>query len=558
MKSIRGKIALLIITTSVILIAGILAVSYMVNKKNITDLCESYLYDTCVHASDTLYECFYSDTERDNMEVGLGRLDYILNNVGIDTMESSKAYLVDTQGKFLYHDNADMLGKQIEGNTVIQSVLDTLQTGMITTADVRECTIDGRDVYIAFMCTVNDWVIFVQADKADVMKPVNTISAICAAIGLVLLLAALGIGMVVTQMITRPIAALTAVINDISELNMQSDRVIPATHDEVGTMGNAVIHMKEQLSGIVSELNNISEKLVKDSDSLYEISEGVNQASANNSAVNQKMAAAMEKTSASMESVTAHVENMNKNAAAVAGQISSGTQLTADARQKSAAIHEKTSASREETLQVYDKIQKTSQEAIVKAKKAAQINDLAKAIQDIADQTNLLSLNASIEAARAGEEGKGFGVVAGEIASLAAQSTQTGADIVAIVDDVNSSVETLSRCLVDALNFLENKVMNDYNEFMQSSDEYSEAARSIEEFMNQANEEVMELKRFIDEVSGAMSEVNNNISDCTAGISDIAQKTTDVVGLTAEAFDKTSGGKVSAQQLSDITSRFRL
>lgn len=558
MKSIRGKIALLITATSIILIAGILTVSYMVNKKNITDLCESYLYDTCVHASDTLYECFYSDTERDNMDAGLGRLDYILNNVGINTMQSSRAYLVDTQGKFLYHDNADMLGQQIEGNTVIQSVLDTLQTGMITTADVRECTVDGREVYIAFMCTVNDWVIFVQADKSDVMKPVNTISAICAVIGLVLLLAALGIGMAVTRKITRPIAALTTVINDISELNMQSDSVIPATHDEVGTMGNAVIHMKEQLTGIVSELNDISEKLVKDSDSLYEISEGVNQASTNNSAINQKMAAAMEETSASMESVTEHVENMNKNAAAVARHISAGTKLTADARQKSQMIHEKTSASREETLQVYDKIQKTSQEAIVKAQKAVQINELARAIQDIADQTNLLSLNASIEAARAGEEGKGFGVVAGEIASLAAQSTQTGANIVAIVDDVNSSVETLRSCLVDALNFLEHKVLNDYNEFMQSSDEYSGETRSIEEFMNQANEEVMELKRFIDEIVDAISEVNSNISDCNTGISDIAQKTTDVVGLTAEAFDKTSSGKVSARQLSEITSRFQL
>lgn len=558
MKSIRGKIALLIIATSVILIAGILTVSYMVNKKNITELCESYLYDTCVHASDTLYECFYSDSERDNMEVGLGRLDYILNTVGINTMDSSRVYLVDTQGRFLYHDNADMIGQQIEGNTVIRSVLDTLQTGMITTADVRECTVDGREVYIAFMCTVNDWVIFVQADKSDVMKPVNTISAICAVIGLALLLAALGISMAVTRMITRPIAALTTVINDISELNMQSDIVIPATHDEVGTMGNAVIHMKEELSGIVSELNDISDKLVTDSDSLYEISEGVKQASTNNSDINRKMAAAMEKTSASMESVTSHVENMNKNAAAVAGHINAGTQLTADARRKSEMIREKTSVSREETLQVYDKIQKTSQEAIVKAQKAAQINELAKAIQNIAYRTNLLSLNASIEAARAGEEGKGFGVVAGEIATLATQSTRTGANIVAIVDDVNSSVETLRECLLDALNFLEHKVMNDYDEFMQSSDEYSGATRSIEEFMDQANEEVMELKRFINEVAGAMSEVNGNIGDCTMGISDIAQKTTDVVGLTAEAFDKTRNGKVSARQLSDITSRFRL
>lgn len=259
-----------------------------------------------------------------------------------------------------------------------------------------------------------------------------------------------------------------------------------------------------------------------------------------------------------MESVTEHVKGMNRNATAVAEHILAGTQLTADARKKSALIHERTGASREETFQVYDKIQKTSQDAIIEAQKAAQINELANAIQDIADQTNLLSLNASIEAARAGEEGKGFGVVASEIATLAAQSTKTGANISAIVNDVNSSVETLKGCLMDALDFLEHKVMNDYNDFMQSSDDYSAAAESIEEFMSQANDEVLELKHFIDEITGTMSDINNNISDCSAGISDIAKKTTDVVDLTAEAFRKTSSGKVSAQQLSDITSQFQL
>lgn len=558
MKSIRSKIAILITFTSIILIVGILTVSYMVNKRNITELCESYLYDTCVSASDTLYECFYSDTERSNMDVGLKRLDYVLNNVGINTMQSSKAYLVDTQGTYLYHDNPAMIGQQIEGNAVIRDVLATLQTGMITTADVRECTVDGKEIYIAFMCTVNDWVIFVQADKADVMKPVNDIAAICVIMGLVLLLAALGVAILVTQMITRPIRALTSVINSISELNMQDDCAIPVTHDEVGTMGSAVIHMKNRLLSIVSELNHISDKLVEDSDSLYEISEGVNEASANNSAINQKMAVVMEETSASMESVTDHVKGMNRNAAAVAEHILAGTQLSADARKKSALIHERTGTSREETFQVYDKIQKTSQDAIIKAQKAAQINELANAIQDIADQTNLLSLNASIEAARAGEEGKGFGVVASEIATLAAQSTKAGANISAIVNDVNSSVETLKRCLMDALDFLEHKVMNDYNDFMQSSNDYSAVAESIEEFMNQANDEVLELKHFIDEITGTMSDINNNISDCSAGISDIAKKTTDVVDLTAEAFRKTSSEKVFARQLSDITSQFQL
>ena len=61
LKSIRAKISLLMVTSSVLLIVALLGVSYQVNTKNITDLCESYLYDTCISASDTLYESFYGD-----------------------------------------------------------------------------------------------------------------------------------------------------------------------------------------------------------------------------------------------------------------------------------------------------------------------------------------------------------------------------------------------------------------------------------------------------------------------------------------------------------------
>ena len=82
--SIRQKITAMLAATVVAVIAIILVVSSVVNKKNITELCESYLYDTCISASDTLYESFYGDSERNDLGV---RLQYILNNVGIDTMD---------------------------------------------------------------------------------------------------------------------------------------------------------------------------------------------------------------------------------------------------------------------------------------------------------------------------------------------------------------------------------------------------------------------------------------------------------------------------------------
>ncbi len=556
MKTIKSKVATLIASTSVILIVAVLAVSLTVMKNNVVTMCENYLYDTCVSASNTLYESFYGDTEQINMDV---RIQYILYNVGIQDMDSSKAYLVDKSGNFLYHDDPDMIGTQMTGNKVIQDVLDQLNsTGVMPTADVKECKVDGAQKYVAYMCTVNDWVVYVEADKDDVLSSITTIITSSLIVGGLFILLAVVIGIIVTGKITKPITKLTTVINDISELNMTDEHEIPITKDEIGVMGAAVARMKHQLQEIVGDLNGISGKLVSDSNTLYDISENVTEASTNNSATNEELAASMESTSQSTENVTNSVQDMNSSAIEVANKINEGTNLTSSAMDKAQEIHERTRQAREETLKVYDEIKGTSEQAIIQAKEVQKINELANAIQEIADQTTLLSLNASIEAARAGEQGRGFAVVASEIANLASESTATGANIVTIVAQVNTSVETLTKCLVDALEFLENKVMNDYDAFMESSDEYSSAAKNIEDFMNQANEEVDQLKSAISSITDAMDSINRNINECSIGINDIANKTTEVVELTSESFERSNNCKTSASELQNITSRFHI
>ena len=556
MKTIKSKVATLIASTSVILIVAVLAVSLTVMKNNVVTMCENYLYDTCVSASNTLYESFYGDTEQVNMDV---RIQYILYNVGIQDMDSSKAYLVDKSGNFLYHNDPDMIGTQMTGNKVIQDVLDQLNsTGVMPTADVKECKVDGTQKYVAYMCTVNDWVVYVEADKDDVLSSITSIITSSLIVGGLLILLAVVIGIIVTGKITKPITKLTTVINDISELNMTDEHEIPITKDEIGVMGTAVARMKHQLQEIVGDLNGISGKLVSDSNTLYDISENVTEASTNNSATNEELAASMESTSQSTENVTNSVQDMNSSAIEVANKINEGTNLTSSAMDKAQEIHERTRQAREETLKVYDEIKGTSEQAIIQAKEVQKINELANAIQEIADQTTLLSLNASIEAARAGEQGRGFAVVASEIANLASESTTTGANIVTIVAQVNTSVETLTKCLVDALEFLENKVMNDYDAFMESSDEYSSAAKNIEDFMNQANEEVDQLKSAISSITDAMDSINRNINECSIGINDIANKTTEVVELTSESFERSNNCKTSASELQDITSRFHI
>ena len=553
--SVRQKVALLMGATSIILIVALLIVSSIENRKNIVAISESYMYDTCISASDTLYESFYGDSERSELQV---RLEYILSNVDIDTMSSSICYLVDKDGNYLYHEDESLIGTTMQGNSVVQAVLDRMNNeGVITTADVKTATVDGKSVYIAFMCTVNDWVVAVQADTDDIMAPVMKANTWCISVGLVFLVICLVIGYIVTHNITKPIKEMTLIINDISSLDLRETRKIPNTKDEIGEMGRAVEKMRVNLSNIVSDIMEVSQSLVEDSNTLYEISEQVSSASADNSATTEELAAGMEETSASTEVVNGNIAGVHNSIVSVVETIENGTNLANQVRGRAGDINESTKASNETTMKVYREIQETAKIAIEKSKAVAQIQELSAGIQEISEQTNLLSLNASIEAARAGEAGRGFAVVAGEVGKLAVESSNTAGKISNIVEIVNESVVTLTSCLERCLEFLEKNVQDDYATFIDSSAGFSDDTREISVFMTTASDEVTVLKQTLEAIADAMEAINTTVGEASSGIVDIAEKTSDVESLAKEIYEKTQNCKEFARRLNEISEMFQ-
>ncbi len=552
--SIKGKIAMLLTVTSVIMIVSILLAARIVTSKNVEQICESYLYDACISASDTLYESFWGDLERTDMTV---RLQFILNSVGIDGVRSSEAILVDKDGTMLYNNDSKLIGQKMDNNPVVQKVLDKVNAGTIATADVESCEVNGVEKYVAYMCTVNNWVLYVQADKDEVLQPIDTMNMYCTIVGLVVLGLSIVLGFIMTGIITKPIKNMTHIINDISNLDLRSNVKIPVTRDEIGEMGRAVEVMRENLSNIVSDINEVSVMLVDDSNALYDISEKVSTASADNSATTEELAAGMEETSASTDVISTNITDVRTNIMNVVKKINDGTKLAGEVMDKADDISSRTRSSNENTMNMYKDIKAVSEIAIDKAKTVSKIHELSASIQEISEQTNLLSLNASIEAARAGDAGKGFAVVAGEVGKLAVETSDTAGKISQIVDHVNESVKTLTECLQKCLDFLGEDVQMDYSSFIDSSTRFGDETKVIVDFMAEANSEVNALKETVDVIADSMEAINATVSESSIGVVDIASKTGDVENLAHEIYEKTQNCKDSANKLNNIAERFK-
>ena len=158
------------------------------------------------------------------------------------------------------------------------------------------------------------------------------------------------------------------------------------------------------------------------------------------------------------------------------------------------------------------------------------IGEIIVQIEDIARQTNLLSLNASIEAARAGEAGKGFAVVADEIRKLADESRNTANGIQNISKMVTESVENLAGNAGKMLDFVNQDVLNDYKGMVESGETYNEDAVQMNEMMQDLQSVAENLRRAANEISEAADGVSNAVNQSAAGVSNAAEYTSELAG----------------------------
>ena len=290
--------------------------------------------------------------------------------------------------------------------------------------------------------------------------------------------------------------------------------------DEIGKVATNINVFIEKLQSIMQKITSNSKQL---DETVGNVVGKVN--TANGSACD--ISAVMEELSATMEEVAATVKNIDENTAVANTKVDKMTIETGNVvdysnemNERAIKLQETAQANKDETTKMVGSIIEELKNAMKESKKVEKISQLTSDILSISSQTNLLALNASIEAARAGEAGKGFAVVADEIRELAESSRNTANNIQEINEMVISAVEGLISSSNKIVDYVDETILPDYDDFVSSGKQYNDDSTHIknimDEFTGLSNDMQKTIKSMVDDINGITKAVEESADGVTS------------------------------------------
>jgi methyl-accepting chemotaxis protein len=484
-----------------------------------------------------------------------------LEDIGVSNTKSSYAYLVDEKGIMIYHKNKDKIGKEVE-NASIKGVVENVISGKEVKADTTEYDFDGTQKLASYgFVPITNWILVITGDINEIRQPVNSMTQIILIIAALVSTFSILIGLGVSRIIVNPLTKVTKLVDKTSKLDLSEDKDIEdliRTNDEIGTISRAIVNMRKTLKDVVQGLIETSQNISDNALTVEELTDILKLKAEESSSETESLSAGMEETAATAQEISASSGEMKNMVNNMVDKALEGTNIAQSIVKKAMGITTDTEGSKKDTDKVYNDIKNQLEVAIEGSKAVDEIHGLASSILHITSQTNLLALNAAIEAARAGEAGRGFAVVADEVRKLAEQSGATAADIQNVVKNVNASVKNLATSSAKMLGFMDDEVSLNYKIIMGTGKEYMDDAENFNKFMKEFDETAQHLNISINGIAIAIEQVTGTVSEGAEGVFSISDKSINIVTKMEEIKNTTSGNKVSAEKLKDITSKFKI
>ncbi|MFJ3484299.1 methyl-accepting chemotaxis protein [Pseudomonas sp. NPDC090202] len=305
---------------------------------------------------------------------------------------------------------------------------------------------------------------------------------------LIAVISAIALGLIVTRMITRPIYLSVESASRVASGDL-TQAIVAQGQDETGQLLKALSHMQGSLKGTVQQIASASDQLASAAEELTAVTDDSTRGL-------QRQNDEIQQAATAVNEMTAAVEEVARNAAS-ASQVSA--QTATDALKGQQQVQQAVTAMNTMTVEINDSTQRV--EAL-----AGQIRDITKVldvIRGIAEQTNLLALNAAIEAARAGEQGRGFAVVADEVRALAARTQASTGEIESMItlvrNGADEAVQAMGKSQAIAVNT------------QTLATEAGRALERISEGVSQINERNLVIASAAEEQAQVAREVDRNL-----------------------------------------------
>ncbi|MBT1070510.1 methyl-accepting chemotaxis protein [Pelotalea chapellei] len=342
------------------------------------------------------------------------------------------------------------------------------------------------------------------------------------------LLSAAIIGVMITLSITVPLGKAVELNRTIADGNLaviiDEDRT-----DEIGKLNASAKHMVENLRQIMLRLSSTSDQVASASAQLHSTSE--------------QMATASEEVAAQAGTVATAGEEMS----ATADNIAQSCSHAAEGSRQASLVATDGVVVVSRTVQVMsriaDKVQTSARTVESLGTRSDQIGAIVGTIEDIADQTNLLALNAAIEAARAGEQGRGFAVVADEVRALAERTTRATKEISDMIRGIQKETRGAVSIMEDGVKEVESGTI-----------EASRSGSSLQEILEQINAVTMQ----VSQIATAAEEQTATTSDISNNMHHMAEVVQQTARGARESSQAASGLARLAEDLKGMVGQFKL
>ncbi len=532
LHSLKAKILLLVAAAVVLTVVLNLWTVIPKSSSNISELTSNYMLDVAMVAGEGIDNQIRMSSY-DSVMSG-GNLSRIVGNVEIKGVKDSYTYIVDGDGTMLYHPTADKIGKPVE-NSVVKGVISKLKSENRPQPEVVQYNFNGETKYAGiYVGKSKDFILVVNANKKQALSGTTSVVTSTVKGSIFAMVLCLIAAIFVTRKIVAPIISATDTVEKLGNLDfsedVSSDKKMLNRKDEVGVMLRSITELKNIIVKVMAEIRAYSESLGEAAEALKN---SANESSTAAGQVETAITGIADGASSQAQETQSATENV-----IVMGKMIEQASTEVEQLGDNAADMHKASENAMSILAELEKINQKTMEAIhiigeqtqKTNESAAKIKVATDMISEIAEETTLLSLNASIEAARAGEQGRGFAVVANQIQKLAEQSADATTQITEVISEL----------------------VNDAQESVQTMDE-------VKEVMNQQSENVSQTEKAFKNVEKGIAESIESVEKITdktrkldearAGVVDVVQSLSAIAEENAASAEETSA---SASEVGSI------